>query len=614
MEPTADSLLMWLIFLVIILAIVLYASEWVSLQLTSAIVIVVLMMIFHFIPTEDGTPLMDTSSLLSGFADPALITVLCMLVIGEALVRTGGLHHIAHDILQLARGSGRMAMRVMVVFASALSGFCNNTPIVVVFIPMLQSLADKVQVSSSKIMIPLSYAAILGGMTTLIGSSTNLLVSTSLESIGEPPFSMFSFVVPGLVAAVAGLIYVTFIAPWMLEKRKNMASHIIEVSGRKYLTQITIGRSSLLVGETARDGTFESLKDVHVQMVQRGEHAELAPFTNFKLAAGDVLFVVGTRKDITDILTRYPRLHGEIDPADGEVPVSIVPRNPDDQQILIEAMIAPNSRMIGHNLERINFRRRFHCIVLGIQRQSRMIRQRVTQIRLQSGDVLLVRGRRADILSLRTNSDMILIEGSVSEVPNRHVARRALVTMLCVVGLISTNVIPIVLAALLGAVAMLALGCVNIKQASKSIDGRLILLVAAALAMGQSMQVTGGAEYISQAVISVVGTAYPALVLSAFFLLVALVTNVLSNNAAAVLFTPIAVNLAYSVGVSPLPFAVAVVIAANCSFASPIGYQTNLLVMGPGHYRFSDFIRIGGPLLLVIWVVFSIFAPLYYDL
>ena len=288
-------------------------------------------------------------------------------------------------------------------------------------------------------------------------------------------------------------------------------------------------------------------------------------------------------------------------------------REEKDQQVLVEIMVAPFSRMIGRNLEQINFRRHFNCIVLGLQRRTRMIRQ-ITKNRLEAGDVLLILGKRKDIRSLHTNNDIIIIEGSSTDLPNRSVARRALVVMLCIIGLISTNLVPVVLAALFGAIAMLALGCINIQQASRAFDGRLILLVAAALAMGQALQVTGGAELISSGTTSIIGTSNTAILLSAFFLIVALVTNVLSNNAAAVLFTPIAVNLAYAVDVSPVPFAIAVVIAANCSFASPIGYQTNLLVMGPGHYRFSDFIRAGIPLILLVWVVFSVFAVFYYQL
>ena len=611
MDLGAATPLMWVTYFVILVAIVFYIGEWLPIQLTSAGVLIVLMIIFHFIPGDNGESLLQPSDLLAGFADPALITVLSMLVIGEALVRTGALHHVAHDILHLTRGSGKKALALMLVFAAALSGFSNNTPIVVIFIPMLQSLADKLRLSASKVMIPLSYAAILGGMTTLIGSSTNLLVSTSLQNMGEEPFSMFSFTLPGLIAAIAGLIYVSYVAPLLLPERKVMSENLVDVTGRQFLTQLTIGPSSLLAGATAQSGRFNLLQDVSVQMVQQGEHAELPPFDNLTFSAGDIIVVGGTRKKIIDLLTRDSGLYSEIELRPGDQMISGDPRDDKNQQVLVEIMVAPYSRMIGRNLEQINFRRRFGCIVLGIQRRSRMMR-RITENRLEAGDVLLILGKRRDVQLLDSNKDIVLIEGSTSELPNRSLARRALVAMFCIIALIATNIVPVVLAALSGAIAMLALGCLNIRQASRAIDGRLVFLVAAALAMGQSLQITGGAEFVSHAATSIIGTAYPTLLLSVFFLIVAIVTNVLSNTAAAVLFTPIAVSMAYAAGVSPVPFAIAVVIAANCSFASPIGYQTNLLVMGPGHYRFSDFIRVGAPLMFLIWIVFTIFAKLYY--
>ncbi len=611
MDFGAATPLMWVIYFVICVAIVFYIGEWLPIQLTSAGVLIVLMIIFHFVPDENGEQLLGPPALLAGFADPALITVLSMLVIGEALVRTGALVHVAHDILHLTRGSGKRALALMLVFASALSGFSNNTPIVVIFIPMLQSLADKLRLSASKVMIPLSYAAILGGMTTLIGSSTNLLVSTSLVNMGEEPFTMFSFTVPGLIAAIAGLIYVSYIAPLLLPERKDMSENIVNISGRQFLTQLTIGESSMLVGATAQSGKFNFLQEVNVQMVLQGEHAELPPFDELTFSAGDIIVVGGTRKKIIDLLTRDSGLYSEIDLKPGEKMNTGDSRDEKDQQVLVEIMIAPYSRMIGRNLEQINFRRNFGCIVLGIQRRSRMMR-RITENRLEAGDVLLILGKRKDVQLLDTNREIVLIEGSTSELPNRSLARRALVAMFCIIALIATSLVPVVLAALSGAIAMLALGCLNIQQALRAIDSRLVFLVAAALAMGQSLQVTGGAEFVSQAATAIVGTAYPTLLLSAFFIIVALVTNVLSNTAAAVLFTPIAVNMAYAADVSPVPFAIAVVIAANCSFASPIGYQTNLLVMGPGHYRFSDFIRVGAPLMILIWIVFTIFAKFYY--
>ena len=375
---------------------------------------------------------------------------------------------------------------------------------------------------------------------------------------------------------------------------------LVGSSGRQYLAQITVGGSSALVGHAARAGMFPGLTDVTVQMVQRGEHAELAPFEGVTLGPGDTLVVAGTRKALVDLLSRDKGLIGDADrdSPEGEAPVT--PARPGDEQVLVEIMIAPASRMVGQNLEQIGFRRRFGAIVLGLQRRSRMIRQRVTQIRLEAGDVLLVRGRRDDLRALRANPDMLVMEWSAAELPNLHLARRALVIAGLVIAAISFDLVPVVIAAMAGAAAMLAASCLNVDQAGRAIDRKLVMLVAAALAMGHALEATGGASFLADLAVSIAGHDDPAILLSVFFLIVALVTNVLSNNAAAVLFTPIAVNLAHGLGVDPTPFAVAVVIAASCSFATPIGYQTNLMVMAPGHYRFGDFIRAGLPLVFVV--------------
>ncbi len=608
--------MMWITFAIIVAVVVSYAWEYYSLEFTSLTAITVLLILFEFFPVigPDGTNTLGAVRLLAGFADPGLITVLCMLVIGQGLVQTGALQRIARDILMLARGSGPLAIGFTLLLALILSAVSNNTPIVVVFIPVIQALAEQGRRSSSKVMIPLSYAAILGGMVTLIGSSTNLLVSGSLRDLGETPFTMFSFAVPGLVVAGAGLLYVIFIAPRLLPDRATMAGALVGSSGRQYLAQITVGNTSSLVGHGATAGMFPDLTDITVRMVLRGEHAELPPFDDFVLRPGDTLVTASTRNALMDALARDPGLISDLDRDEPEGETPVTPRRPGEEQMLVEAMIAPASRMVGQNLEQIGFRRRFDCIVLGLQRRSRMIQQRVTEIRLEPGDVLLVRGRRRDVRGLRANPDLLIMEWSAADLPNLHLARRALVITGLVVGAISLNLIPVVIAAMAGASAMLLFGCLNIRQAGRSVESRVVMLVAAALAMGHAMQATGGAEFLANLAVAMVGDDNPAVLLSAFFLVVALITNVLSNNAAAVLFTPIAVSLAHSVGVDPMPFAVAVVMAASCSFATLIGYQTNLLVMAPGHYKFSDFVRAGLPLVFLVWLAFSLFAPFYYGL
>ena len=286
-------------------------------------------------------------------------------------------------------------------------------------------------------------------------------------------------------------------------------------------------------------------------------------------------------------------------------------------QVMAEVMVTPNSRMIGQTLERIGFRYQHHCIVLGIQRRERMILSRVTEMRLESGDVLLIQGRPEFVRALRGDRDVLLMEWSATDLPATHHTRTAGLIFLAVVAAAATALVPIVVAALAGAAAMIGFGVLNVRQAARAIDRKIALIIPAALALSAALTETGGAGFVAQAGIAALEGASPAVFLSALFLVVALLANVLSNKATAVLFTPIAVGLAKALeldGLQAQAFPVAVIFAANAAFASPVGYQTNLLVMAPGHYRFTDFVRAGLPLVLILWATFTLFAPWYYGL
>jgi di/tricarboxylate transporter len=610
------SFQMWAIFALIVGALALYATERLPMEVTSLGIICVLVVFFHAFPVTDadGYNVLTAERLLHGFANPALITVLALLVMGQGMVRTGVLDMGARMILG---HSGRQAwVSTTVVLATVLvvSAFLNNIPVVVIFIPIMLALAARFGQSASKVMIPLSFAAVLGGMTTLIGSSTNLLVNSALIELEAPPFTFFQFSTVGVILALAGLIYILVVAPRLLPARATLVDSLLEGAGKQFIAQFKVSRDSHLVGKEAPGGFFASLPDMTVRMVQRGEEAILPPFEDFVVDPGDVLVVAATRKAVTTALAKdpgllYPDLDDGREPDDDD----FMPWHQGDR-VLAEVMVAPASRIIGQDLSQVGFRYKTHCIVLGIQRHARMIRTRLTDIRLQAGDVLLVQGQRDDVEQLRLNRDVVLIEWSAEDLPTLTHARRALFIFFAVVGLAATGVVPVVLAALSGAVAMVAVNVLNLRQAFRAVDPLIVTTIATALALGVALHETGGAIFLAHAMVAAIGDTGPATVLSLFFLLVAGLSNVISTKATAVLFTPIAVDMALELGVSPEPFAVAVIFAANCSFASPLGYQTNLLVMGPGHYRFVDFARVGLPLIVILWAVFTVVAPWYYGL
>ena len=615
---SATPLQMWVVLALVAGSLVLYAWERISLELTSMTIIAVLLLFFNIFPLNnaDGDNLLGPAAIMSGFANPALMTVLSLLVVGQALVLTGGVSYIAGLITEHGGKNASLAIFVGLFVVMLLSAFLNNTPVVVIFIPIIQALADRIKRSPSSLMIPLSFAAILGGMTTLIGSSTNLLVSSSLIELGMDPLEFFEFSVVGGVLALFGFVYVLLIAPRLLPALASMSSRLTKPdgSGKQFIAQITVGPASKMIGTKPVAGFFKNLPNVTIQMIVRREHADLPPFDeHMEIQPGDVLVVAATRKALTEALQKDPGLlHAEAAAVHQE------PGNGNSEnkssQLLAEVMLPPGSRLIGFNLEQIGFRYQYKCLVLGIQRRSRMIRTQMTEIRLEAGDVLLVQGRSEDVEALRTIRDVVLLEWSTRALPRPFHARRAAFIFLGVIGLAATSIVPIMVSSFIGAGLMIASGALNMRQAARAIDRKIVLLVAAALALGNALQATGGASYVADILLSALQGAPAPVILSVFFLMVAGFTNVLSNNACAVLFTPIGIGMAQKLGVPPHVFAIAVVMAANCSFASPVGYQTNLLVMGPGHYRFVDFLKSGTPLILLLWVVFSLFAPWYYGI
>lgn len=612
---------MWVTFAIIAVALAAYVAEKWPMELTSLGTICLILIFCQFFPVEPGPGReggLTPTRVLQGFANTALIAVLSLLVIGQGIIRTGVLDRGAQWFLDHIRSKipAMIAIFAALCVVAATSGFLNNTPVVVIFIPIMQAMAHRYGISPSRVMMSLSFAAIVGGMTTLIGSSTNLLVNTALLEIGETPLSFFQFSVPGMILAVVGLIYSVFLVPRILPDRAGMADTVLPPgAGKQFIVQIDVRADTELVGESAPGGHFKALPQMTVRMIQRGERAILPPFEDVIVVAGDVIVVAATRAILKEAIAE----HGELfhpDLKDGKM----LDDDDDDapwrqaDQVLAEVMVAPASRLVGQTLRLAGFRYKTGCIVLGIQRRARMIRARITEIRLEAGDVILVQGQGDDIRALRGNRDVVLIESSREDLPRLDHVKRAAVIFLTVVVLAATGLVPIVVSAFVGAVAMVATGVLNLRQAFRAIDPKISTAIAAALAMSIALRETGGAAYVAHALVSLLEGAGPVAVLSMLFLIAAVMTNIISNNAVAVLFTPIAVDLAGEVSAPPALFAIAMVFAANCSFASPMGYQTNLLVMGPGHYKFQDFVRAGVPLIFIMWITFTLIAKFLWQL
>lgn len=606
---------MWFTLLLILGAMFAYANENVSMELTSIVVFSALLLFFHFFPLQDanGQLQLDSAKLLAGFSNPALIAVIGLLIVGQAVVQTGALNEVANIIATLSRNNATISLILSLVVVMVISAILNNTPVVVIFIPILVALAKKLDISVSKVMMPLSYAAILGGMTTLIGSSTNLLVSGTITEMGYEPLGFFDFTIPGIVISLVGLLYVVFVTPKLLPDRASLAKSMVGDDERQFIAQLEVDRASDFIGKKIEDGTFPGNKEVTIRMVQRGEHAFLPPFDeNMTIRSRDIIIIAATRKDITELLAKAPNILLQSTPGAREVADDSDVDELQSDVNLAEVIITPTSRMIGRNLEQVGFHHHHNCVVLGIQRQSRIIRARVSEIRLAAGDVLLVMGKREDIVLLQESKDLLLLEWSAEEIHSGKKAKQAGVILMTVVSLAALDIVPIAISAFAGATAAIVTGCLKLRQARRAIDSQVVFIVATSLALGAALQATGGAAFIAHGLIVLLEGLSPFVVMSVLFIAMVAVTNVLSNNASAVLFTPIAVKAAEELSVEPAMFIFAVIFACNCSFVTPIGYQTNLLVMGPGHYKFSDFMRSGIPLALLMWLSYTLFAMWYF--
>jgi len=617
---------MIIVFIVTAFSVVSFVREKISIEATCVILLTSLLLLGQFFPLPDanGHNQLSVAKLLEGFANPALVAVLALLVMGKGIIQTDALRAISG---LLVKGSGRfvwVSIIFILLFVLVFSAFMNNTPLVILAIPIIQSLARSAKMSDSRMLMPLSYVAILGGMTTLVGSSTNLLVSSTLQEIGYDPFTFFQFFVPGCIMAGVGMVYVLLVVPKLLPKRQTMVGQLVE--DKEFIAEIDVKEGVKLIGEECVEGVFPSLPDMKIKLIQRGGHLVLPPFEGYRIEVGDILIISATRDTLTSLLARFPGVllsndqeehliqAAESDKEKEKSESADIETSVENAHILAEVMVPPGSRYVDMSVDQAGLRHAFGTIILGIQRRARVVRRRFGRVRLEQGDVLLVAGSRKDVYMMRESRDLVVLSGSKADVPMAKKAPIAMAIFLCVIGLAASGILSIPVASILGAVLMIATNCLNIRQATRALDRKIFFLVGSMLSLGVGLDATGGALAIADSILLLPFADDPLMMAAVLFGIVAISTNILSNNACAILFTPIAVNLAINLDIDPVIFAITVVFAANCSFASPIGYQTNLLVMGPGHYQFSDFMKAGIPLMIILWITYVFIVKYYYGI
>ncbi len=537
----------------------------------------------------------------SGFSNPATLTVAAMFVLSAGLQRTGATTTVGRLMVRFSRNHFT-ALVVIMVTVTVMSAFVNNTAAVAVFIPLVTILAGRRKLSASKLLIPLSYASQFGGVCTLIGTSTNLLVSSISEEAGYGAFTMFEFSRMGLVLFVAGMVFFLVFGRWLLPDRRTPELATAYQLG-EFITELRVRQGSALVGRSVLESRLGEDHDITVLRVLNTEEDGWAPLRRI-LQPDDVLLVRGSLSDLIRVRgTMGLRINADFELRDETLQT--------EELRLVQALVAPDSRLIGHTLKEIDFRNRYRALVLGIQRRGETINKKLSSVKLGLGDALLVQAHQTEIGELRRGEDLIVL----NEVPGSLLRRKAPLAigiLVAVVGLAAFDVVPILVAALLGCVALVMTRVLRPEDAYRAINWQVIFLLAGVLPLGVAMHTSGAAGWLAEQTVGLVGDMGPVAVLAAFYLLTAIMTETMSNAAAAVLLAPIAISTAEQIGADPRPFLMAITFAASTGFSTPVGYQTNTMIYVPGGYRYTDFLRAGVPLNLIFCILSVIFIPRFW--
>ena len=588
-----------LIFAIIALALVLFVTEPVPID------IVAIGVLFTLVVLEPWTGI-DAATGVGGFASSATITVLAMFVLSEGIRRSGLINIIGTRIAERYGSNPFKQLLAVLTLSGGTAGLINNTPVVAVMIPMVNTLSRKTGISPSKLLIPVSYTAMLGGMLTLIGTSTNILASDVSARLFDRPFSMFEFTQLGIVVLVTGMIYLMTVGRLLLPERIQMSEELIEgFEMAEYLTEVVVTEGSPLVGKTVPQGLAELDVDADIVQLVRDKQAFSEPLARKEIRPGDVLVL---RTDRESLFTFIEAEGLELAPdaedvSEERLEVSEEDVEAVDDQRLVEIVISPEASVLGKTLETLNFRQRYDATVLAIRRGGRIIHARMDERGLRAGDTLLIQATEETVQRFANDRDFIVAQELTLPDFRYRKMPIAIGIVLAVVGLAALDVLPILISALGGIVAMVATGCVKPEEVYPSVDWSVIFLLAGLIPLGVAMERTGAAEWLANVIVVFGIGLSPVVLLGAFYLFTSLITNVVSNNASVVLMIPVAIDTAQSIGADPFAFILAVTFAASTAMMTPIGYQTNLMVYGPGGYEFTDFFRVGAPLQLVLTVV-----------
>ncbi|USZ77706.1 SLC13 family permease [Halorussus vallis] len=601
---------MVVVFAIVLIALALFATEPVPIDITAIGIMVSLMVL------EPWTRVSPAQG-VSGFASTATVTVLAMFVLSYGVQRTGAVQILGRKIAAFTRDDERRQLGATIGVVGSISGFINNTAAVAILLPMVTDLAHEGKTSPSKLLIPLSYASMFGGTLTLIGTSTNILASDLTArlaqenpDLGLHAFSMFEFTQLGIIVTIVGAIYLMTVGRWLLPARIPPKEDLTEeFEMADYLTEVTVGAESPLVGQTVADALDETPFDLDLVQLIRERQTFVEPLGPKEIQAGDV-FALRTDRDTlvellnTEGLSLLPNVDVDEEELEGE----------DTERSLVEVVIAPRSSLVAETLASTNFRERYDATVLALRRGPEYIRKRMDRAELQVGDTLLIQATPESISRLNVNRDFIVAQEIEQPDYRESKIPIAIGIVAAAVAVAALDLLPIMVSALAGAVAMVLTGVLKPPEVYDAVEWDVIFLLAGVIPLGIAMEETGAADLLAQLVVVSADFMPPIVVLGLFYLVTALLTNIISNNASVVLMIPVAVEAAAQLGVNAFSFVLAVTFAASTAFMTPVGYQTNLFVYGPGGYKFTDYVRVGTPLQLVFAVVTTLGIAAFWPL
>ncbi|WP_303787325.1 SLC13 family permease [Azovibrio restrictus] len=583
--------------LILLLLFAAFVREWVKPDVAVMVAVAVLL----------GLGLIEPKQVLGVFSNSAPITIACLFIISGALSRTGCVDRLGEWIGSLAGQSEQKLLLAMLAVGLFISPFINNTPVVMVMIPAVIAMAGRYHIAPSRLLIPLSYATILGGLVTMVGTSTNILVDGVARAQGLAPFSMFEITVPALIMALAGCAFMLAFARRLLPVRETLTQQFTGSGDRLFMTELFVPEDSRLLGKTLKEARLSN-GTIQVLTLFRGEQEMAAPDPETRLEAGDRLVVHSRSSAMMDL--RSTDLVG-LQAAASQHDLETLRRR---DVVMVEAIVGQTSRYVLRPIRDLDLLARYGIHLIAVHRKNASFSQIGDDFQLQFGDVLLVEGTPAQIKRFCDNGDLFAITDGKQLTNRQHKAPIALATIAGVMLLAALDVMPIEGLAIIGAALVVATGCIRTDEAYKSIEWPILILIFGMLAISIAMHDSGLDQIIANQLVSLGGGISPWLMLSLVILLTSIATEFISNNAVAVLFTPIVIGIAQQLGADPRPFVVGVMFAASCSFATPIGYQTNTLVYSAGNYRFTDFARMGIPMNLLTWLAASILIPIFWPL